>query len=517
MESNKQQPQQVGSNQLRDPNNDANRNSMMLYNQYHQNNNTSCSNYQTRAATIPTNPLTISASMVGLPTMHCALAATATSGGANLQQQQHQQQPKTCQLVQNHSQPIYNQIYQSLQTYHQPSYHQQAGALFSNENFTTTTIPRNLQQNHIQQQQPQHLFVSSINRHQQQQPDIDRRLNYTLNQIQHNQLQQPTIPLFSSPSNAISQFPQATDKSAASILSSTQFIHQTQISPNNTNNNLNTISGGAVVGGLVASSNNTDETKWQRNGLDESTTTTTTKQTTNQRSKLVDSSISSTSDSSSSSTSDGKFKNYLTHLVLASNIPFAYAIILVAFLITIIAATSIITILTIVLTITGYTAYPITENTFNTSLAIGVVCASFALALVTASLVVWRRHCQAAYYYLDDPQSASRGTNSPQLSETYDDSEYGSIPVNDWAKHVQKLHVDGDIGFSREFEKIQQSNGANLSYVHSKLAENRHKNRYINIVAYDHTRVIMRPLPGQKKPGLDYINANFIDVSRTIE
>lgn len=212
-----------------------------------------------------------------------------------------------------------------------------------------------------------------------------------------------------------------------------------------------------------------------------------------------------------------RFKTLLTQLVLASNVPFAYTIMLVAFLITMIAATSIITILTIVLTLTGYTAYPITENTFNTSLAIGVVCASFALALVTLSLIVWRRHCQAAYYYLDEPQDASRATNSPQLSETYDDSEYGSIPVSEWMKHVQKLHQDSDIGFSREFEQIQQANQKQslaLTSDHSHLPENKHKNRYINIVAYDHTRVILRPpLGGQKKPGYDYINANFIDVS----
>ena len=183
-------------------------------------------------------------------------------------------------------------------------------------------------------------------------------------------------------------------------------------------------------------------------------------------------------------------------------------------------ATSIITILTVALTLTGYTAYPITENTFNSSLAIGVVCALLALGLVAVSLLIWRRHCQAAYYYLDEPQDASRATNSPQLSETYDNSEYGSIIVNDWAKHVQRLHADSDIGFSREFEQIQQANQKNsaLTCDHSQLAENKHKNRYINIVAYDHTRVALRPpLGGQKKPGYDYINANFIDVSRLLK
>jgi hypothetical protein len=211
------------------------------------------------------------------------------------------------------------------------------------------------------------------------------------------------------------------------------------------------------------------------------------------------------------------FRAYLTQLILASNVPFAYTIILVAFLITMIAATSIITILTIVLTLTGYTAYPLTENTFNTSLAVGIVCAACALLLVTGSFVVWRRHCNAAYYYLDEPQDASRATNSPQLSVTYDDSEYGSVPVTDWLKHVQKLHADSDIGFAREFEQIQQANqkqSTALTCDHSQLPENKHKNRYINIVAYDHTRVILKPpLGGPKKPGYDYINANFIDVS----
>lgn len=218
-------------------------------------------------------------------------------------------------------------------------------------------------------------------------------------------------------------------------------------------------------------------------------------------------------ESKSKTNSNKTFRSLFGHLVFGSDVPFPYTIILVAFLITIIAATSIITILTVFLTVTGYTAHPLTESTFNTSLIVGVVCASFALILVTVSLLIWRKHCQAAYYYLDDPQSPSRGTNSPQLSETYDDSEYGSVPVNEWSKHVQKLHSDGDIGFSREFERIQQASNLNLSYDHSQLLENKHKNRYINIVAYDHTRVMLKTLPGQKKPGSDYINANFIDVS----
>lgn len=210
----------------------------------------------------------------------------------------------------------------------------------------------------------------------------------------------------------------------------------------------------------------------------------------------------------------GKIKSYITHIIITSNLPFAYSFMLIAFVITIIAALSIIIIITIISTITGYTVYPSMDNTFNASLLVGVICASFALALVIVSFIMWRKYFQAAYYYLDDPPSATRG-NSPQLSETYDDSDYGSTPISDWSKHVQKLHADGDIGFSREYEQIQKATNLNLSCEHSQMPENKHKNRYINIVAYDHSRVLLRQIPGQKKPGSDYINANFIDVSTT--
>ena len=38
---------------------------------------------------------------------------------------------------------------------------------------------------------------------------------------------------------------------------------------------------------------------------------------------------------------------------------------------------------------------------------------------------------------------------------------------------------------------------------------NRPKNRYANVIAYDHSRVVLQPIEGQA--GSDYINANFCD------
>ncbi|XP_043864056.1 tyrosine-protein phosphatase 99A isoform X6 [Drosophila mojavensis] len=125
----------------------------------------------------------------------------------------------------------------------------------------------------------------------------------------------------------------------------------------------------------------------------------------------------------------------------------------------------------------------------------------------------WFTKCfHAAYYYLDDPP---HHPNAPQVDwevpVKIGDEIRAAVPVNEFAKHVASLHADGDIGFSREYEAIQNECVTDdLACEHSQHPENKRKNRYLNITAYDHSRVHLHPTPGQKK-NLDYINANFID------
>ena len=58
------------------------------------------------------------------------------------------------------------------------------------------------------------------------------------------------------------------------------------------------------------------------------------------------------------------------------------------------------------------------------------------------------------------------------------------VPMCVSLQHVQVLHADSDIGFSKEYEAIQAAATSEaLSAEHSHHPDNKQKNRYLNIVA----------------------------------
>nr|CAD7258724.1 unnamed protein product [Timema shepardi] len=138
----------------------------------------------------------------------------------------------------------------------------------------------------------------------------------------------------------------------------------------------------------------------------------------------------------------------------------------------------------------------------------GVVCVVLFLVLAIIALILWRKCFRAAYYYLDDPPRAP----PPTIVDWTETGETNTaVSMHLFSEHVKELHADGDIGFSKEYEAIQAaSTQEEYSTEHSQHPDNKTKNRYLNILAYDHSRVQLLPVPGQKK-SVDYINANYID------
>ncbi|XP_071232919.1 receptor-type tyrosine-protein phosphatase S-like isoform X2 [Salvelinus alpinus] len=85
------------------------------------------------------------------------------------------------------------------------------------------------------------------------------------------------------------------------------------------------------------------------------------------------------------------------------------------------------------------------------------------------------------------------------------------IPITELAEHTELLKANDNLRLSQEYESIDP--GQQFTWEHSNLEVNKPKNRYANVIAYDHTRVVLAPIEGSS-PGIlgsDYINANYID------
>uniref|UniRef100_A0A672T4R8 protein-tyrosine-phosphatase n=1 Tax=Sinocyclocheilus grahami TaxID=75366 RepID=A0A672T4R8_SINGR len=82
-----------------------------------------------------------------------------------------------------------------------------------------------------------------------------------------------------------------------------------------------------------------------------------------------------------------------------------------------------------------------------------------------------------------------------------------AIRVADLLQHITQMKCAEGYGFKEEYESFFEGQAA--PWDSAKKDENRMKNRYGNIIAYDHSRVRLQPLEGEQSS--DYINANYVD------
>ncbi|XP_072945754.1 uncharacterized protein [Epargyreus clarus] len=174
------------------------------------------------------------------------------------------------------------------------------------------------------------------------------------------------------------------------------------------------------------------------------------------------------------------------------------------------------------------------------------------LAVIATAMVYWRSRLSkcisAAYNYLEEGGDRNRGAPGNGYKKPVSHcsplrgcaggcaggAEGGRarpprmagahLPLHSaraFAAHVAALHADGDIGFSKEYEIVVAKSAA-LAHTshHSYRPENRMKNRYLNITAYDHSRVCVSAgarcgaagcVGAGRGAACDYVNANFID------
>ncbi|XP_053092401.1 protein tyrosine phosphatase receptor type Ma isoform X8 [Pangasianodon hypophthalmus] len=123
-------------------------------------------------------------------------------------------------------------------------------------------------------------------------------------------------------------------------------------------------------------------------------------------------------------------------------------------------------------------------------------------------------------YYPDENHTMTSETSSLVQSHTHSFKKreavdvpyqtgqlHPAIRVADLLQHITQMKCAEGYGFKEEYESFFEGQAA--PWDSAKKDENRMKNRYGNIIAYDHSRVRLQAIEGEQSS--DYINANYID------
>ncbi|XP_048579368.1 receptor-type tyrosine-protein phosphatase S isoform X3 [Nematostella vectensis] len=107
---------------------------------------------------------------------------------------------------------------------------------------------------------------------------------------------------------------------------------------------------------------------------------------------------------------------------------------------------------------------------------------------------------------ISNQQEAAEAANTERIYDNAVDDLSKPIPIALFPEYVAKMQANGGIRLETEYKKFD--NGQQFPWEAARKPANKNKNRYANIVAYDHSRVVLERVNGDEDS--DYINASFI-------
>ncbi|XP_058857261.1 receptor-type tyrosine-protein phosphatase delta isoform X6 [Acipenser ruthenus] len=144
-----------------------------------------------------------------------------------------------------------------------------------------------------------------------------------------------------------------------------------------------------------------------------------------------------------------------------------------------------------------------------------VLAVVFIICIVIAILLYKRKRAESDSRKSSIPNSKEIPSHHPtdpvELRrlhfQTPGMASHPPIPIMELADQLERLKANDNLKFSQEYESIDP--GQQFTWEHSNLEVNKPKNRYANVIAYDHSRVLLSAIEGI--PGSDYVNSNYID------